>query len=467
MTPFFPAIGQGRWRSAWSSRPLHDRLSLLISGVILVFLFFLAASWLYLTRLGIHEEIQAAKRVSQQWLQALVARSGGTSVAADELLAIVRDAGRIRAVAISVYSGATVAPRYVSPASQYKAGRDAPAWFALLLAPEISPAVLQKDDLRVVLAPDSSRAILDAWDDLLAFAGWALLLLLCLFFVIRFALRRALLPLGLLQFALQRTGEGNFAVRLPALGDPGLDKLAQAFNQMTDSLTAAVQRNGELESERKYMSLIEAALHVERRDLAREVHDELAQGVTAVRTLAAAITQRVGDDSSPVGMMAARIAAVADGIQDEVRGILLRLRELPVGDLQALVEASLASWRGCHGGLVIDLEVELVEKDFPAPVLLTAQRMVQEALTNVVRHSGADHVVISLKSLAGGLGISVSDNGSGRVCYSMPGPGSGLGLEGLRERVALLGGKFEFGRYSASGWRIGAWLPLPGRAGAA
>lgn len=444
---------------------LPERLSLLVSGLLAVFLLVLAAGWLYLTRLGIHEEVQAAKRVSQQWLQAVAARRPGLPAA--DLLDIVRAAGRVRAHAISVHAAAMPAPLYVSPASPYKAGRAAPAWFAALLAPDIPPLTLRLGELRIVLAPDASRAILDAWDDLLAFASWALLSLLCLFFAVGYALRSALRPLQGLRLALQQTGEGNFAIRLPAMADPELTQLACAFNQMADRLDLAVRRNVRLESERRRIALVEAALQAERQDLAREVHDELAQGVTAVRTLAAAIEQRVGADAAPLGSMAARIGSVAAGLQTEVRRILLRLREALPGNLPAALTACVDAWQACQTGVAVELNVAFAEADVPAPVLRTAQRLVQEALTNVVRHSTADRVVISLQAEAGGLGIAVADNGREKVASPAPMPGSGLGLAGLRERVALLGGRVDFGRCPAAGWQVRAWLPLGAPGGAA
>lgn len=444
---------------------LPERLSLLVSGLLGVFLLVLAAGWLYLTRLGIHEEVQAATRVSQQWLQAVAA--GGAGMPAADLLDIVRAAGRVRAHAISVHSAATPVPLYLSPASPYKAGRAAPAWFAAWLAPDIPPLTIRLGELRIILEPDASRAILDAWDDLLAFASWALLSLLCLFFALGYALRSALRPLQGLRLALQQTAEGNFAIRLPASPDPEFEQLARTYNCMADNLDLAVRRNVRLEAERERIALIEAALLAERQDLAREVHDELAQGVTAVRTLAAAIVQRVGADATPVGAMAERIGAVSAGLQAEVRRILLRLREALPGNLPDSLGACVAAWQACHEGVTVALEVTLARENVPAPVLRTAQRLVQEALTNVVRHSTADRVVISLQSAAGGLSIAVADNGRGEVVSPAPTPGSGLGLAGLRERVALLGGRVDFGWRPPAGWQVQAWLPLGAAGGAA
>lgn len=462
--PLLSAARPAFWPQAWRARPLPERLSLLVSGLLVVFLLCLALCWLHLTRLSIHEEVQAARRVSQQWLQAIALRSASNP--GTELLGIVRDAGRIRANAITVYAAAAAAPRYVSPASVYKAGRDAPAWFAAWLAPDIAPLTIRHGDLRIVLEADSSRAILDAWDDLLLFGSWAGGLLIILFFAVRFALRCALRPLHGLRLALLQTGEGNFAIRLPALADPELEKLALAFNQMADSLTAAVKKNVQLESERQRIALVESALQAERVDMARELHDELAQGITAVRALAAAIVQRINQDSA-VKMMATRIVSVTQGLQEEVRVILLRLRsELP-GSLPDSIATYVEAWQDCHGGVAIKLDVALATTTFPAPVARVCLRLVKEALTNVIRHSAADSVVISLVSVGGRLGISVADNGEGREAGIPPQPGSGLGLAGLRERVALLGGEIDFGKHQPGGWLVRAWLPLSAQSGTA
>jgi signal transduction histidine kinase len=96
--------------------------------------------------------------------------------------------------------------------------------------------------------------------------------------------------------------------------------------------------------------------------------------------------------------------------------------------------------------------------ELPVFLGLTAYRIVQEALTNVVRHAGASSVHVSIARTADGVAIDVSDDGSGGGSAA----GSGLGLAGMRERVALVGGTVTAAPGPSGGWTVHAELPVEG-----
>ncbi|MDP3439938.1 MAG: histidine kinase, partial [Azonexus sp.] len=164
-----------RWPELLS---LHNRISLVLTGLAASLLLALAGLWLQGARAGIHEEIEAASRVSEQWLKALTAEMQilPPQILTERVLGIVQPLGRIRANALEVFT-ADGQLRYRSPPPIYKAGRVAPDWFAGLLAPAFAVRSFEVGGLRLVLTPDASRSVIDAWDDLCAMAIWALLLL--------------------------------------------------------------------------------------------------------------------------------------------------------------------------------------------------------------------------------------------------------------------------------------------------
>ncbi|WP_153146071.1 HAMP domain-containing protein [Dechloromonas sp. H13] len=438
---------------------LHTRISLVLTGLAAAFLLALAGLWLQGARTGIHEEVEAANRVSLQWLKALTAEMQGEPPAAqaERVLGTVRPLGRIRANALEVFA-ADGRLLYRSPPPTYKAGRSVPGWFAAVLAPGFAPRALEVGSLRLVLTPDASRSLIDAWDDLLAMAGWALLLLAALFAATRRALDRALRPLAQVMLALDRTGAGRFDTRLPVFATPELGRISRAFNGMADRLVAAVDANVQLETEREVSEHLQARLEAQRRVIARELHDELAQGITAVRALAGAIVQRSAGLPA-VHSPAQGIVAVTGELQDGVRGILHRLRP-PAGGLATTLERTLVAWQLQHEEIALDSRLALGAQAVGDEVAQAVVRIVQEGLTNVVRHARASRVELDIRCAGGALHVALRDDGRGRDGRPSPQAGSGLGLTGMGERVALLGGDLRFENPAGGGFALHARLPL-------
>ena len=438
---------------------LHTRISLVLTGLAASFLLVLAGLWLQEERTGIREEIEAASRVSVQWLSALTAemQTLPPGVVSQRVLGIVKPLGRIRANALEVFA-ADGQLLYRSPPPVYKAGRSVPGWFARLLAPQFEARELAVSDLRLVLTPDSSRSLIDAWDNVFAMVGWALLLLGLLFIVTRSALDRALRPLGQVMQALDRTGSGCFDTRLPVFSTPELGLISRAFNGMADRLVAAVNDNVRLETEREVDLQMQGRLDAERGVIARELHDELAQGITAVRALAGAIVQRTPDQPALQGH-AQNIVVVTGEMQDGVRDILHRLRPPQKLGLAARLERVLAAWQMQHEEISLSVNLALGEQAVSDEVAQATLRIVQEGLTNVVRHACASQVALRIRHLAEGLEISLIDNGSGCDGQTSPQAGSGLGLSGMGERIALLGGELTINNQRGQGFALVARLP--------
>jgi len=438
---------------------LHTRVGLVFTALAASLLLVLAGLWLHGARNATHEEIEAASRVSQQWLQVVAGemRQLPPAVLPERLLAVVKPLGRIRANALEVIA-ADGRLLYRSPAPTYKAGRVVPAWFAALLDPALESRSIQVGELQLNLHPDASRSLIDAWDDLLAMAGWALLLLVIIFVASRRALDHALRPLAQVMQALERTGSGRFDTRLPVFATPELGRLSRAFNGMADRLKAAVNSNVLMETEREVAEQMQARLEDERRIIARELHDELAQGITAVRALAGAIVQRTSEQPA-LFSPAQSIVAVTGEMQEGVKAILLRLRPQPAAGLKVALENLLAAWRLQHEEIELSASLALSTRPVADDVAQAAMRIVQEGLTNIARHAGASRVELCLSQDAGHLDISLTDNGCGRQQRPSTQAGCGFGLAGMAERVASLGGSLKFINPAGGGFSLLASLP--------
>jgi two-component system sensor histidine kinase UhpB len=434
---------------------LHTRISVVLTLLAASLLLVLSSLWLHGTRASIREEVEAATRVAEQWLSALSSELG-SQPAANRVIGAVRPLGRIRANALAVVA-ADNAVLYRSPEPTYKLGRAAPAWFATVLDPAFEPRTLIVGELRIVLYPDASRALIDAWDNLVEMAGWALLLLVLMFVAIHRALGRALRPLDLVMRALDRTGHGRFDTRLPVFATPELDRLSRAFNGMADRLAAAVDDNVRLETERELALRMQSRLEEERRDIARELHDELAQGITAVRALAGAIVQRTPEQPA-LYAPAQSIVAVTGEMQDGVRAILHRLRPVAGPGLATALERLLAGWRMQHPAIALQVEIDLSQPVGNASAQAII-RIVQEGLTNVVRHAEASRVELRVSQQPGWIEVTLTDNGRGLHGGPSAQPGSGLGLAGMDERIAALGGQLVLDNAPGGGLHLRARLP--------
>ncbi len=200
------------------------------------------------------------------------------------------------------------------------------------------------------------------------------------------------------------------------------------------------------------------AQEVERRVIARELHDEIGQILTGLRLTLDAIGQQIGTETTaPLS----RAMSMVDTLQARVRTLSLNLRPAALDD-RGLLPALLVH---CNQYSAHGLEVQVIHngvsgRRFAPELEITAYRVAQEALTNVARHAGVAGATVRLWADEETLGIQVQDNGKGFVVErGLTGPYSG-GLSGMRERVALMGGDLAVESNPGAGTRVTAELPL-------
>jgi glucose-6-phosphate-specific signal transduction histidine kinase len=195
--------------------------------------------------------------------------------------------------------------------------------------------------------------------------------------------------------------------------------------------------------------LAQEYLHVqesERKLLAHELHDELGQYLNAIKIDAVAIQQRATDEALPLLRASSAIIEHADHVHCVVRDLIGRLR--PVGldelGLRAAVEHFLDGWRRRLPQLHFDIVLEGDLDEVGEPLALTLYRLLQEGLTNISKHARARRIAVRLQRCTNSEGdevvLSLADDG----CGTEPGQHHhGLGLVGMRERVEMLGGRFQ------------------------
>jgi signal transduction histidine kinase len=193
----------------------------------------------------------------------------------------------------------------------------------------------------------------------------------------------------------------------------------------------------------------------ERHALAHELHDQVGQLLTGLRF------QLEAARLAPTGSTLGEALIVTDELLLTVRSLTLQLRPRLLDDLglRPALAAHLAAVRH-QTGLTLELELALPDQRLPAPLELAAYRVVQEALTNIARHSGASAAQVTVVADATALHIEVADHGRGFDAVAALARRDSLGLAGLAERVQLAGGRFELVSTPGHGTRVHAEFPL-------
>ncbi|NIO41931.1 MAG: PAS domain S-box protein, partial [Burkholderiales bacterium] len=208
------------------------------------------------------------------------------------------------------------------------------------------------------------------------------------------------------------------------------------------------QTEEELEQNRRLTQLIQSRLEEERRNIAHELHDELGQCVTAIKSIGTAMANRQDGTSEETRKNARTIVSVASHIYDVVHGIVRQLRPSALDHLglsEALREV-VAAFQSRHPEVSAELALGSDIDGSAENVNITVYRIVQECLTNVVRHAEASQVRVSVSRIVGVKGeelrVQVQDDGKGLGAADISGS-KRFGLMGMRERVQALGGHLE------------------------
>lgn len=183
----------------------------------------------------------------------------------------------------------------------------------------------------------------------------------------------------------------------------------------------------------------------ERTRIAREVHDELGQALTSCKLDLSLLANKLPKNLTPLKDKAKSLSAHIDATIQTVRRIATELRP---GILDHLGLIAALEWQAnefqTRTGIKCDVRTDLHEPALTADLATAFFRIFQETLTNVIRHAGATHVMVHLKEAAGRIILEVKDNGRGIPPDEITNPRS-MGLLGMKERAALLGGSFKIG----------------------
>jgi len=208
-----------------------------------------------------------------------------------------------------------------------------------------------------------------------------------------------------------------------------------------------------------------SAAEQERKRMARDLHDSIGQHLTAIKFNAENILTLLdqGREDMAVHALKTGIPVIRQTIE-EVRRIIMALRPTVLDDLGIIATISwfCREFQQIYRHISVEQVIGLQESEVPAELKIVIYRLLQEALHNVAKHSGADHVRVELRKDRKKLRLTVTDNGRGFDPAALPvrdEKTGGIGLVGMRERTEFSGGRFRVAAAPEQGTRISASWP--------
>ncbi len=288
-------------------------------------------------------------------------------------------------------------------------------------------------------------------------------------------------PVVALQRGAEIVGGGDLAFRLPVEADDEIGQLARKFNEMADRLAEShatleqrvAERTRELSAanrelqayhqvQQQLLARIISVQEEERRRIARELHDETSQAIATLSVNLDFLKSTVSDERLRERLT--KLRGITDETLEEIHKVIFDLRPRILDDL-GLVPA-IGGYLESHlapAGIEAAFEAHGFDRRLPPTVETASFRIIQEAVTNVVRHARARHVRVCLDFSGMLLVMFVEDDGVGfepQEVLDGEWAGRGLGLLGIRERVAFLGGTVNITSQPGQGARLYVELPV-------
>ncbi len=435
----------------WQKLSLRARLNTLLALVLMTGLAVNIARLVLDAGPRVQAEDQSVIRLAREFIETLVVNLNETPDPDARLDGVIRDLSRLRHVSITRQNGAAEA----QPVADNDAGDDslsspAPAWFVALIHPEktavIVPVSIKGKPGSLVITSHPSDEINEIWEGIVTQLQVGSAIAAVLFLMTMKVVSRALAPIQSLSDAMTNIEAGRYDTRVEPEGPPELAAICGKLNHLAATLGDAV------EGKRRLAERAVSVQDAERKEIARELHDEFGPHLFALRAHASSLMRAA--DTGEVGTETLRKhgSAILDQInalQQFNRRVLERLRPVGLAELglYEAIGALLRLWRETHPGVIVQTAISRSLGATGETAELTIYRIIQEALTNVFRHAGATRVEITVERASsrqtgatpaetGAIAVSIRDNGAGLPSDHK----QGFGMIGMRERVLALGG---------------------------
>ncbi|MGR9117298.1 MAG: ATP-binding protein [Gammaproteobacteria bacterium] len=332
-----------------------------------------------------------------------------------------------------------------------------PRWFIDLVGsdyPKVEHRIKTADDepLTLIIQANPLDEITEVWQETVAFFMTISMLVLLTFLAVHLVFNRTLKAIDTIVETLKLIETGEYRQKLPDFSTQEYDSIARAINHMTDVLEKTRRQN---------RALTQHSLQIqeeERQRLSQELHDELGQSLTAIKVMAATAAHRNIDTPK----ITQSIAQICDHLMTVVRSMMQQLHPLILTELglKATLEDLVGHWTERNPALTMELDYDDAVDMLDNTVTIQLFRVIQECLTNIIRHADASRVKITLKidpEQPAVLSVRIIDNGRGcRVDHIT----TGFGLLGMKERIKSLDGEFSVDSRPGEGMTVSASIPI-------
>lgn len=453
----------------WQKLSLRSRLNLLLALVLVLGLAVNIGRLVLEAAPRVQAEDQSVLRLARELVGVLVADLNEAPDPDARLSRITQDLNQLRHVSITRPDDAagTAANHPSGDAEAYPV----PAWFVALVHPEKTtvnvPFSIRGKPGSLVITSHPSDEMVEIWDGIVAQLQVGSAIAVALFLMTMMVVSRALAPIRSLSEAMMNIESGDYDTRVRTAGPPELAAICSKLNHLAATLGQAV------EEKRRLAQSVVSLQDAERKEIARELHDEFGPHLFALRAHASSLV-RVAEMPEPNTVAlrkdGAAILEQVNALQQFNRRVLDRLRPVGLAELglRDAIGALVRLWRESHPEVAIETQISHSLGETGETADLTIYRTVQEALTNVFRHTSATSVNVAiepaqqLSSLNRGkprcVLVRVRDNGNGLK----PGHTFGHGLTGMRERIAALDGTLAL-TSSETGVTVEAIVPADQR----
>jgi two-component system, NarL family, sensor histidine kinase UhpB len=344
-------------------------------------------------------------------------------------------------------------------------GAPAPAWFARLDGwlfgqhPAIVRALSPRDwdTGTVTTAAEPEAALRQSWRQVSVVASIAAAMAAGVCLLAALTIGHALRPARAIIQELRKLEQGDYSQRLPKFGAAEFDHIARAVNTLAEKLSRTSAARAALTTR------LFQVQEEERRSLARDLHDEFGQCLTATVALATLIEANAAPEHEELAQDARVIIKQQRRMMDVLRGALVRLRSQHIEEvgLEASLRQLVSDYNAQSASrAVFRLTVAAELAALPREASIDIYRIAQECLTNAARHGSPTEVRLNVgyaSGVPGAIALTVEDDGGGDAARINRTPG--FGVLGLQERIAALGGSLSIGR-AARGVRVAAIIPV-------
>ncbi len=430
---------------------LRFRLNILIT--LLFALIFLAGSFYVINnaRTAVKEEMQSVSKLTLQLIEiALMSNTASsTSETQQSVLESIANLESTRHLEIELYKtgnkGSRV-PVKIIPAINAQA----PEWFIRMVKPQpVEYRRVFRESLtaytEILIRANPSDEITEVWNETRGVLGLLVLFAVLANILVYISLGRGLAPIESILKGLDGIEQGEYQRRLPRFKYPEFSRISDKFNNMAEVLQTSRDENRLLTQ--KSLAIQED----ERRILAQELHDEFGQSITAIKAVLASIEQMNHQDSDMLKSSARTIGTFSDRMYEVARRMMRQLRPAILDEFGLILalQDMIDDWNSRHEDVFCHFEFKGKFDELGEEVNISIYRVIQESLTNIVKHAQASDVTVCLNrvelnrvendpSYNFGIKLLIKDNGIGFDETNH----RGLGLLGMRERVEALKGSF-------------------------